>query len=215
MGRKSSVYRRWRYVKRRNSVKVHIALRLLAAVLVLAVSAVYLSAYLLPKLRQAVDAEIREAWTTALSESAEEVFDRGTSHRDLILFESSDAGISTISLNGSSLEGHTDELLRKADKKLGLPGAGKLSVSLTGPNSLFFRKGGILDFDVEISRDTRTTVDYRPEYIPVNEGQTRMAVKLHAEAVINYRGSFLEGSTKVSAELTAAEYIIFGRLPGK
>lgn len=215
MGRRNHIYRRWWYVKRRNSVRIHIALRLLAALLVLAVSAAFFSASLLPKLRKAVDADIQEAWESALGESAKEVFDRGQGYRSILLLESSGDRLSAVSLDASGLEELTAEILRMTDKKMELREAGKISISLVGPGGLFFRKGGVLDFRVDISRDSPTVVDYRPEYIPVNEGQTRMVVRLHAEGVIDYRGSFLEGNTKVSAELPVAEYVIFGRLPGK
>lgn len=213
MARKSTLYRRLWYVRKRNTGRIHVILRLLTALLILASLFSLFTAGLLPWLRQAAELEIRETCIASLNEAADKVFSYGMGYKDVIAFQSAaDGGISALSLDAAKLDGLTEELLYRMDKKLGLPDDGVVRVSMTDRDNPVF-KPGLFDFDVYIRQDARPVIKYDPEYIPVNEGQTKLRVMMVADVEINYKGSFLEGNTKVTARMPVAEFIILGKLP--
>ena len=214
MIRKGIVYRRLWYVRKRNSGRIHVMLRLSAALLILASSFMLFINVLLPWLRQAAELDIREAYVAALYEAADRVFSHGAVFKDMLVFESAaGGGITAMSLDPDRLGELTEELLHLTDVRLGLPGPGKVRVSMVKPGSVFFRPGGILDFDVSIKQDAGPDIDYIPEYIPINEGQTKLKITLAVNTAISYKGSFLEGKTVISTELPATEFLILGKLP--
>lgn len=214
MSRKSILYRRLWYVRKRNTGRIHVILRLLAALLILTSLFLLFSYAIMPRLRQAAEFDIREAYVTALREAASKVFSYGQGYKNMVVFESApDGSISALSLDMARLDELTEELLSATDKKLGLPDDGKVRVSMTDSESSVYTTDGIFDFDVLIMQEARPVINYTSEYIPINEGQTRMRVNLVAETLLNYRGSFLEGNTEVSAEMPVAEFVILGKLP--
>lgn len=216
MKRKSILRRRLWYVRQRNIARINVLLKLLAVFLILVFFIFLFFGCLLPWLKQKTEASISDTYSAALREAAVQVFSNGSEYKDIVNFESSEEGeVILVSLDASSLEGMTEEMLHLVEMKLGLPEAGKVRVTLAGQKGPVFQKGGILDFDINISQNSRTIVDYKSEYIPVNDGQTRMAVSLDATAEIDYNGTFLEGSTKVSLVVPVGEYIILGRLPSE
>lgn len=214
MVKKSIIYRRLWYVRKRNTGRIHVILRLLAAMLILTSLFLLFTTGLLPWLRQAAELEIRETYMASLSEAADKVFSYGLEYKDIIVFESAaDGSISALSLNAARLDELTEELLYRVDGKLGFPDSGEVRVSMAGPESLIFKPGGLLDFDVAIRQDVKPVINYVSEYIPVNEGQTKLRVTLVAEAEISYRGGFLEGNEEISTRIPVAEFIILGKLP--
>jgi hypothetical protein len=216
MIRKSIIYRRLWYVRKRNTGRVHVILRLLAAMLILTSLFLLFTTGLLPWLRQIVELDIGETYKASLNEAADKVFSYGLEYKDIIVFESAaDGSISALSLNTARLDDLTEELLYRVDKKLGFPDSGEVRVSLADPESPVFKPGGLLDFNMAIRQDVKPVIKYISEYIPVNNGQTKLRVTLAANAEISYKGSFLEGNAEISAEIPVAEFIILGKLPEK
>jgi hypothetical protein len=216
MIRKSIAYRRLWYVRKRNAGRIHVLLRLFAALLILASLFLLFSGGLLPRLRHAAELGIREAYVTALREATDRVFSGGAGYKDIVVFENAaDGNISMISLDTARLDELTEELLYLTEAKLGLPDAGKVRISIADPESPFFRPGGILDFDVAVRQAARPVVDYIPEYIPINEGQTRLKVTLTADVSVSYRAELFEGNMEISAEMPATEFVILGKISEK
>ncbi|MCX7842287.1 MAG: sporulation protein YunB [Clostridia bacterium] len=215
MNRSSTMYHRLRYVKRRNSMRVHIAFRILCVLIILFLLGLYIEKTVFPALICACEVKAREMVAQAVSEALRAKLPEDTSYEELVCISRDAAGnILSIQVNYGRLNALSNEISEKISSKL--EGFRTQSIDIPAGvllgNRLFAGAGPLLK--VRVLPIGRVYTEFQSKFSDEGEKKTRHIIVLNVRTAISLSAPMKLQRIEITQSIPIVETILVGSIPG-
>jgi len=213
MLRNSVLYHRFWYVKKRNSKRAKMLMRLAAIIIILLVSISYANEKVVPYLFQISQIKAEGMINDAVSRTVEDIFSEGLEYGDIVKIEQDrDGNVTSIAtdmvkLNKLSSEisrGIHEKLIQVKKVKISIPMGTLLGTAIsatTGPNIY-----------VDVQPCEIAQVDFKSEFTSEGINQTRHRIYLEVRTKVGLSVPLMYKESEVVASIPVAEAVIVGKV---
>jgi sporulation protein YunB len=213
MLRNSILYHRFWYVKKRNSKRAKLLMRLAAIIIILSVSISYANGKILPYLFQISQIKAEGMINDAVSKTVEDIFSEGLEYGDIVNIEQDRNGSITsiatdmVKLNKLSAEisrGIHEKLIQLQKDKIPIPMGtllGATVLAATGPNIY-----------VDVQPYEIAQVDFKSEFTNEGINQTRHRLYLEVRTKVELSVPLLYKESEVVSSIPVVEAVIMGKV---
>jgi len=212
---KSNVlYRRLWYVKRRNSRRVHILLRLAAIIILLSILISYSNKKLSPYLMEISEYRIKSLIGLTISDTVNTTFAAGVEYDDIVLLSRDKNGnVTSIETDITKLNKLSAQITAAIQEKINLLGKQSISIpcgALLG-SPIFAASGpGIR---IKMIPCGSVKAEFKSEFDSEGINQTRHRICLMVKAEVGVIAPLARDTIVISSDIPVAEAVIVGKVP--
>jgi sporulation protein YunB len=214
MIRSTILYRRFWYVKRRNSRNIGTYIRIFAILAILSVFAVFINKSLYPNLAEISEIKAKAMISEVVSSAVNSVFDNGLKYEQLVtISRSRDGQITSIETDMKRLNLLSSQIIKDVGSKLAQ--SRKFTVSapmgaLLG-NTIFAGMGPNLNFSVQ--GNEYIEANFESQFSSTGINQTKHRIVLLVRTDIKVVAPLIGKNIEVWTEIPVCETIIVGETP--
>lgn len=214
MFRRSMLYHRLWYIKRRNAKKAGILLRLACIFIIMVLLVTYTNNKLLPNYINLAETRVKSLITIMVNDVINETFSGSIKYDDLVNVSKDNNGeITSIETNIIRLNILFSDITSDIQKRLEYLDRETISMpfgALLG-NSIFAGVGPNLYINVRMYGNVET--DFKSEFKSEGINQTKHTLYLYIKTKTSIKGFFTGKKTEITVLIPVAETVIIGKVP--
>jgi len=215
MIRNSILYRKFWYIKKRNSKKIHVYSIFIVILILIVLITAYTKNNILPNISTISEIRSQTVITEAVLDAVkEEEYPQNINYSDFVTISRDAQGsITSIETNVVKLNRILANVYSKITEKMSSLSQEKFAVPFGAifGNTIFANVGP--NIYVKINPIRNITANYKSEFTSGGVNQTRHRISLQVSVNEDLHGSGEEGKTEVPIEIPIAETIIVGIIP--
>lgn len=214
MFRNSILYHRLWYIKRRNTKRVRIYLRLAAIFIILTLLVSYANKKLLPYLVELSEFKAESIISAAVINTVDEIFSGNINYNDLVVLSRDKNGsITSIETNVVKLNRLTSMISRGIQEKLIQFSKDRISIPFGTLSGSAILAGIGPDLHVDIKPCGSVETDFRSEFTSEGINQTRHRIYITVRTKVSIVVPLFSKKSEVAASIPIAETVIVGSVP--